>query len=738
MANVDLLRLIDLSLGKEPCGVVNFNYMHSLMHEIVRRLGHIEEMNGGDLKAVAMGELKSKAFGSPEKLLDKLDEEVHEPGVPAKVDPSSVQAVPQDVKEAVGDDTESTESLLTHSTPAVSLAKRSSRVLRPRTSIITAANDLGALERKLSTLETRMDAVESLSELLDKRASNSSATPVNDMWNFIQINKRLDATEQGLQKTASLVDELLGEFNAWKDDLPKLDALKESLDSLRQEVVQNNGSIKKLEEMIQLLENIQPGEGLLSSLSDLRARMDSLQAETDALKEDVNEQNQQTKELVTWKDLEEALKAHQRPKTPIPLKHPSPEALEALNKIGSLSEELDAFVQKMNAFEAELAKKLDADMLPKGDDGLESLMPMILEMQSKLAFIESEMSGKQGVSPETLEKISTMQQAIDSLSAEVSGMLNQVAGSGRVEELGGQVAQMRERLSEVDRAVNALASAVAAVSDMPRTEATPQVELDSFMELQGLVGDMKQHQDRLLDTAAHLSNELSVNQEHLKKLYGNVHDLEEMKADKETVQVEVEEKADRKALEAKASRQWVESTFEKLDREIREAKSVLEAQDEALRGTVDRITADVDSKLDRDEMEMLRDYIDKKLKDAKQPIIHQNIEPEGDDAAGFKKPMKVRCISCDKPIGMKTGQNAPLSLPQGQVMPPQKTFRPYTTYELELIRQHQRGFGSVVQNYSSGYRSAGGNHTLTHPHRRMRVAPLNTQYADDSHQPIHV
>ena len=204
MANVDLLRLIDLSLGKEPCGVVNFNYMHSLMHEIVRRLGHIEEMNGGDLKAVAMGELKSKAFGSPEKLLDKLDEEVHEPGVPAKVEPSSVQAVPQDVKEAVGDDTESTESLLTHSTPAVSLAKRSSRVLRPRTSIITAANDLGALERKLSTLETRMDAVESLSELLDKRASNSSATPVNDMWNFIQINKRLDATEQGLQKVCSV------------------------------------------------------------------------------------------------------------------------------------------------------------------------------------------------------------------------------------------------------------------------------------------------------------------------------------------------------------------------------------------------------------------------------------------------------------------------------------------------------------------------------------------------------
>ena len=28
-------------------------------------------------------------------------------------------------------------------------------------------------------------------------------------------------------------------------------------------------------------------------------------------------------------------------------------------------------------------------MLPKGDGGLESMMPMVLEMQSKLAFIES-------------------------------------------------------------------------------------------------------------------------------------------------------------------------------------------------------------------------------------------------------------------------------------------------------------------------------------------------------------
>ena len=68
---------------------------------------------------------------------------------------------------------------------------------------------------------------------------------------------------------------------------------------------------------------------------------------------------------------------------------------------------------------------------------------------------------------------------------------------------------------------------------------------------------------------------------------------------------------DRRALEAKASRQWVESTFEKLDREIREARTLMEAHDEMFKGTMDRITNDIDAKLDRDEMETLRDFIGK-------------------------------------------------------------------------------------------------------------------------------
>ena len=68
------------------------------------------------------------------------------------------------------------------------------------------------------------------------------------------------------------------------------------------------------------------------------------------------------------------------------------------------------------------------------------------------------------------------------------------------------------------------------------------------------------------------------------------------------------QKADRAALEGKASREWVDSTFERLDREIREAKSKMVGQEEAFKTAMSQINEDVDGKLDRNELEPLKEY----------------------------------------------------------------------------------------------------------------------------------
>jgi hypothetical protein len=219
-------------------------------------------------------------------------------------------------------------------------------------------------------------------------------------------------------------------------------------------------------------------------------------------------------------------------------------------------------------------------------------------------------------------------------------------------------------------------------------------------------------------------------------LYSELDQLKASKADKEQVAIEVDEKADRVALENKASREWVDSTFDKLDREIREAKSHILGHEEALRSALTQINEDVDGKLDRMELEPLKSYFDKKIDRMKtSPVIVQPDEMGTDDAAGFKKPLRFRCISCDKPVGIRPNDAVP-ALPQIEMMPGGRSFRPYTTYELELIRRHQKvgqyGTMNVLPVFPSTFRSAGGMHTMTRPQQRIRTTPLSAMYTLDA------
>lgn len=57
----------------------------------------------------------------------------------------------------------------------------------------------------------------------------------------------------------------------------------------------------------------------------------------------------------------------------------------------------------------------------------------------------------------------------------------------------------------------------------------------------------------------------------------------------------------------------MDSTFEKLDKDIREARSKMLGQEEALKLAVNQLSEDVDSKLDRMELQPLKDYFGKLL-----------------------------------------------------------------------------------------------------------------------------
>ena len=81
---------------------------------------------------------------------------------------------------------------------------------------------------------------------------------------------------------------------------------------------------------------------------------------------------------------------------------------------------------------------------------------------------------------------------------------------------------------------------------------------------------------------------------------------------------------------------------------------------------------------------------EKKLDGAKAvPKVESAQTASANEAAGLKKPLRFACLSCDKPVEMKPLGVVP-TLPSITTLPGTRTFRPYTTYELELIRRHQR------------------------------------------------
>ena len=309
MATAELLQLIDLSLGGEPpCGVVNFNSMHTLLHEIVRRLlqlegfvisnsavaptegGALYQPHGGSApepivmiskstnvspakrSSIGIGTSKQPVEGVSSKQVDsstqpaagqaattpaatvtaaapkedkvtvrktetvvadvrdtdmsKGEENVTATDEVVAKKQSTTVAAPVASKEVDLDETKPVHELgsqlsgdvagqtspigasishmsMRHPSVASSIgAAYPTSTSRSRPHMISASNELAAMERKIAELENRLGTFEALPDLLERKGSNTMATPVKDLWNFTSLNKRVDAAEDGIHQVS--------------------------------------------------------------------------------------------------------------------------------------------------------------------------------------------------------------------------------------------------------------------------------------------------------------------------------------------------------------------------------------------------------------------------------------------------------------------------------------------------------------------------------------------------------
>lgn len=641
--HVELDQLLNLALGTPEQGAVNFNILHGVLREILSHLGI--EKKGKDI--AEDGEFRA-AFA----LLKNKQETTQETG---------------NINDGLQSSKTFGEEGMTNKIPF------STATIFPPFG--------GNLESKVASIEKKLEILDDLpsnGEILQraKLKKDDKISPVADMWQFININRRLGATEIGIEKLTSLLDAMMSEVGDIKDAAKEINTLKNQMSELEKLNIRLNERITALESL-DSSEEKKKLEDLLMELQNLKKQVYELPTKDDLDCLDI---------YVKWPQLEEALNAKRSrnpsaksrastPKakspTPPPLRtptpppprpstphHPSPEALEALRQIGELMDKHEILMEQV--------------------DTLEGLMPKKANMEDLV-----DLRNRPDVPDDILEQLKCLREGLDAIN--------------------------RWKNEDGD-ALNALRSLVT--------------------ELQG-------EQEKINNTTKELIEEHNRKQKHIDALYTYSDKLQEMKADKEQVAMEMDVKADKHTVDKLVSRSKFDQSIGGLDQSLQELLQRVEGQESALKDALDRIAADIDQKLDRLELNPVKDHFEKKIKNMK--CKHVDSLPVNDDpAAGFRKAMlRFHCISCDRPVDMVPGNPNP-ALPQTPGLPLSRSGRPYTTYELDQMRQIHRGAYTYEQEVATTTaRSCGGSHTVTYPHRRSaRMSQYYYYREDDTPVPL--
>nr|XP_013799181.1 PREDICTED: uncharacterized protein C16orf96-like [Apteryx mantelli mantelli] len=167
MAQISLHELADLAIGMPEVGAVNFNALHSLLHAILQHL---------DLQDVKMEmqEESLKPLAAPAPLLERAQ-------------------------------------LLEKEKPLYNSLEK--KVVGVEAQLQGMGQQLQELEKQMATLEKLPSGM----DLLERTKSSSQATSVvADMWQMMQMKKKIEANESGVSKAMALFQDLLTEMSGVK------------------------------------------------------------------------------------------------------------------------------------------------------------------------------------------------------------------------------------------------------------------------------------------------------------------------------------------------------------------------------------------------------------------------------------------------------------------------------------------------------------------------------------------
>lgn len=607
---VSLSQMVDLSLGTPEIGAVNFNVMHSLLHAIIRRL------NIADVKA-------------------DIDEHDRDFLSTSKIRAKSTLS---DADSGRGEESED------------GFSEKSAPPFRP--------SPYHRMELKVEKLAQQLEELNQLPSNSDLFARTTKAkgdsSAVADMWQYMQLKKRVDANEEGVGKLFSMIEDMMKEMKELKD------------------------ANKELEERL---------KGI--NFDELKNRLDELEKVTNELNEKFSElpTPEEFSLFVTWSDLEAGLKG-------LRSEIAAPSEIE-LPKVESLTEApaRHSGPSRPSSSKSRSLSRVSSRLSTTSTAGPTNKLLDILETLGKLD-----------------ESHKDLQRRVEILEEEIKNKADKSAleGLGVPPELLEQIAKLKEEL-------DALAGQMDKITDT-------SIDSDALSRAQHAILQLQAEVEKLHDTTNDIIDDNGKRVKQIEDLLAFCERLQQQKADKDYVQMEVDVKADKRALENKVNRKLFDETTDEINKMIKEILDKLASNEEDWKSAYGKLAEDVDGKLDRLELDPLKEWLENRLKALNEKLKKYQAQMDWgeDDAAGIRKQLiqRFHCISCDRPVDMMPTGPVP-SLPAQSGLPPTRSPRPYTTFELEQIRQHAKSFANAEStDYYATPRPCGGSHTLTYPHKR--------------------
>ncbi|CAF1188761.1 unnamed protein product [Adineta steineri] len=556
-----------------------------------------------------------------------------------------------------------------------------------------SSDRLNTLEEKVFRFESQLNAFDQLpsnSELIDRAKQipkkisdddddNKKQTiehhgPILEVWQYTQMEKRIESAENGITRLASLLQDLLSDMNDLKDSNETMkqstDELKNLVDTLNQE---KNDWAKK-SDIENLDEKIRNLESLLSSLRD----------QTDDLAKEKSNMNSMS-DFITWDQLENALRGIR----------------ESIEKSSNNTADATSSVQLI---EGQNNTNLDDILKQLGtlNDRHEQLRTSVDELEKKKLNRE-EFDAFKNQQNDLFDRLAALEKDINSFPSQGTNNTSDTASSVR----------------EIN------------------PEGSSQLRTNSSSDLSDIrtaLKHLRDELDRLKRQIQDLLNKGNLSTEDIDALKKLIQQLDQTKTDKTYVNNELDKKADKRDIDNRVLKKDFNSACNDLSQKINDCLQRYHVHDDNQIRDLQKINRDINEKLDRAELDALRDYMDKQMKKLKRLAKEQQQQTQQqhvhvmseDEAAGLRKQLiRFHCISCDRPIDVQPHSQQP-SLPINQGMRPIQSPRPYTTYELDQIRQFQKSqqfsnefsVGSATDVYAT-MRQCGGSHTTTLPFKRQ-------------------